>query len=254
MKNSFFVTSIILGSSLFACGPMNGRSSIVSTSLNLPEIRPLIVGMSGYSTCTESSDYHDGELGPLGAQLFRQVEPIMAQITEKLNVAPALLASCFTDDRELITSSSLDGWKVNNPSDQDYLTSIQQQMEFFTHVFVVGHSYGGWLSMKLVESYQGVADKIKTLHTIDPISKELCYFDNVSECLSAPRDIKEPAREHIKANTETWVNAWQDVTFFLHSSPIPEADQNPQYEVEHWDIDNNEELWEDINRQVATSF
>jgi hypothetical protein len=36
----------------------------------------------------------------------------MAQITEKLNVAPALLASCFADDRDLITASSLDGWKV----------------------------------------------------------------------------------------------------------------------------------------------
>lgn len=254
MRTLFFVTGIVLMNSLFACGPMTGRNALLSTKSNLPEIRPLIVGMSGYSTCTESGDYHDGDLGPMGAQLFRQIQPIVDQITDKLNVAPALLASCFTDDRELITSSSLDAWKLEHPDDEEYLTKLNQQMEFFTHVFVVGHSYGGWLSMKLVESYQGLSDKIKTLHTIDPISKKLCYFDNVSECLSAPRDIEKPAREHISANTGIWVNAWQDVTFFLHSSPIPEADQNPKYNSEHWDIDNDEDLWQEIHRQVATSF
>lgn len=254
MKNRLFVVFNILATLLCGCGPMSGQKAITSGYIRLPEIRPLIVGMSGYSTCTESRDYHDGELGPLGAQLFRKIEPMVEQITDKLNVAPAVLASCFTDNRDLIASSSMDGWKVEDMRDEDYLQKLNQQMDFFTHVFVVGHSYGGWLSMKLVESYQGVADKIKTLHTIDPISKELCYFDNVSECLSAPRDIKKPAREHINASTAIWVNAWQDVTFFLHSSPIAEADQNPKYDVEHWDIDNNDELWDEIHRQVATSL
>lgn len=254
MKNLALMTSMITITLLSSCGPAGSNKSWLSGLLSSPQIRPLFVGMSGYSTCTESRDYHDGEMGPLGAQLFRQIEPILAQIKDKLDVEPALMASCFTDGRELIAASSLDDWIPKNKTDEGYLDVIHEQLEHFSHVFVVGHSYGGWLAMKLASSYSGIADKIKTLHTIDPISKELCYFDNISECLSAPRDIEQPAREHIRNVTETWMNAWQDATFFLHSSPITEADENKKYESEHWDIDNDQDLWEEIHRQVATSF
>ncbi len=236
---------------LTSCGFRQAENSRLSS---LPAVRPLIIGMSGYSTCTKSDSYHHGEQGPLGAQLFRKIEPIFQQITDKLGVEPGLMASCFTNDSQLIAASSLDGWRLVKPSDEEYLANVHQQIEFFTHVFVVGHSYGGWLSMKLAETYNGAKDKIKTLHTIDPISKKLCYFDNVSECLSAPRDLDATARSRIRDNTDMWVNAWQDTTFFLHSSAIEEADENPKYEAEHWDIDNDDGLWETINEKIALSF
>jgi hypothetical protein len=253
MKTFLSMTSLLMTLMFSACGPRDSQNSFLS-SIRLPDVRPLIIGMSGYSTCTKSRDYHDGALGPLGAQLFRQIEPIIELMVDKLDAKPAITASCYTDDRQLISSSSLDNWKLNHPRDSEYLPTLHQQMELFTHVFVVGHSYGGWLSMKLAETYTGAIDKIKTLHTIDPISKELCYFNNVSECLSAPRDIKKDAREHIRDVTQTWANAWQNMTFFLHSSAIEEADQNLKIEAEHWDIDNDESLWETISHQVATSF
>lgn len=253
MKTLYTMWMSTICLTLAACGNRDtGHSSRLL--FNLPSTRPLVIGMSGYSTCTESEDYHNGESGPLGAQIFRKVEMVVQRISEKINVEPAVLASCFTDNSELITASSLDGWVLKQPKDGDYLASIREQIDFFTHVFVVGHSYGGWLAMKLAESYRGTPDKIKTLHTIDPISKELCYFNNVSECLSAPRDIGKPSREHIRDHTETWVNAWQDVTFFLHSSSIAEADENPKYDEEHWDIDNNDELWEKIHQQIAITL
>ena len=245
---SISVTCLLLA----ACGSANRVSSARLSSL--PNIRPLIVGMSGYSTCKESDDYHNGAPGPLGAQIFRKIETIVQQISEKIGVEPALFASCFTDNSQLITASSLDGWSLKRPTDAEYLADINKNMDFFTHVFIVGHSYGGWLSMKLAESHKGASDKIKTLHTIDPISKELCYFDNISECLSAPRDIEKSSREYIRDHTETWVNAWQEVTFFLHSSAIAEADENPRYDDEHWDIDNNDDLWEKIHQQIALTF
>jgi hypothetical protein len=251
MKTSHLLLILISALLPASCGFRQADTSQLSS---LPAIRPLIVGMSGYSTCTESDSYHNGDQGPLGAQLFRKIEPIFQQITDKLGVEPGLMASCFTNDSKLITASSLDGWKLTKPTDKDYLASVHQQIDFFTHVFVVGHSYGGWLSMKLAETYNGAKEKIKTMHTIDPISKELCYFDNVSECLSAPRDFDAAARGRIRDNTDMWVNAWQDTTFFLHSSPIEEADENPKYEAEHWDIDNDDDLWETIGEKIALSF
>lgn len=251
MKTVRSLFIIIVSLALNACGFRQAETSQLSS---LPAIRPLIVGMSGYSTCTESDSYHNGEQGPLGAQIFRKIERIFQHITDKLGVEPGLMASCFTNDSKLITASSLDGWKLNKPSDKEYLASVHQQIDFFTHVFVVGHSYGGWLAMKLAETYGGANDKIKTLHTIDPISKELCYFNNVSECLSAPRDFDVASRTRIRENTGVWVNAWQDTTFFLHSSAIAEADENPKYDAEHWDIDNDDSLWESLNEKVALSF
>jgi hypothetical protein len=251
MKTSHLLLILMTALTLASCGFRQVETSHLSS---LPAVRPLIVGMSGYSTCTESDSYHNGNQGPLGAQLFRKIEPIFQQITDKLGIEPGLMASCFTNDSKLIAASSLDAWKLTKPTDKDYLASVHQQIDFFTHIFVVGHSYGGWLSMKLAETYNGAKDKIKTLHTIDPISKELCYFDNVSECLSAPRDLDAHARGRIRDNTEIWVNAWQDTTFFLHSSAIDEADENPKYEAEHWDIDNDDDLWETIAEKIGLSF
>jgi len=253
MKSLGKIFCLVILGSFFGCGSRRDSGLLLSHQV-IPGIRPLIVGMSGYNTCTRSQNYHNGETGPLGAQIFRNIESVTQQITDILGIEPGIMASCFTDSSDLITSSSMDGWKLNRPEDQDYIAEIHNQMEFFTHVFVVGHSYGGWLSLKLAETYNGPTDRIKTLHSIDPISKKLCYFDSVSECLSAPRDIETAAREHIRDFTDFWASPWQDATFFLHSSPIEEADENPHHDAEHWDIDNDQDLWDSIQQKIALSL
>jgi pimeloyl-ACP methyl ester carboxylesterase len=236
-----------------ACGKPFQKTNDANTPgelLGQKPPKPLIVGMAGYSTCAQSKDYHDGQWGPLGSPMFRRIEGLAETVTEKFGVEPTILASCFTKESKIIASSSLDDWSVTQPKDEEYLNRIYEQFPLYTDVFVVGHSYGGWLAMKLAESYEGDPSLIKTLHTIDPISKKLCYFDNVSECLSAPRDILTDARQHISLYSGVWVNPWQDATFFLHSSAISEADFNPKYNLDHWDIDNNDDVWADISQRV----
>jgi pimeloyl-ACP methyl ester carboxylesterase len=237
-----------------ACGNPSQKTNEANTSDELmgqKPTKPLIVGMAGYSTCAQSKEYHDGQWGPLGSPMFRRVEGLAKTVTDKFGVEPTILASCFTSESKIIASSSLDDWSVTQPQDEEYLDRIYEQLPLYTDVFVVGHSYGGWLAMKMAESYEGDPSLIKTLHTIDPISKKLCFFDSVPECLSAPRDILSDARAHISLYTGVWVNPWQDATFFLHSSAISEADFNPKYNLDHWAIDNNEDVWKDINQRVS---
>lgn len=246
MKTHYLALVCILVTA--SCGNRKESRSSLSETIATPKL--LVVAMSGFGTC-KASTQHQGEWGPLGHGMFNYVFDVMGHIENTTGHAPDMMASCFTKSSELITSWSTENWALHQPTDESYLASIQQKMEEYTHVYVVGHSYGGWLAMKLVEGWQGAPERIKTLHTIDPISKKLCFFDTPSDCISAPKDIDAAAREHIRDYSGVWVNPWQDRTFFLHSSIIPEADVNPRYNVLHWDIDTKREIWDDIKSKAT---
>jgi pimeloyl-ACP methyl ester carboxylesterase len=206
--------------------------------------------MSGFSSCKES-EMHGGRVGPLGSRMFEHVLDLQKFIQEKTGHIPDVFASCFDADRNLFTSASTSNWDLENPSDEEYIAKVQERMPEFSEVYVVGHSYGGWLSMKLIESWQGSPTLIKSLNTIDPISKKLCFFDTPADCLSAPKDISGPARQHIQDHTGLWVNSWQQKTIFLHSSSIRQADENPMFDVSHWEIDNHLAIWDSLKSRLS---
>jgi len=236
--------SLMIGS----CG---ARSPGQLSSDELPGsgAKPIIIGMSGYSSC-KTSDRHNGEVGPLGSGMFDHVLEMQKFILDKTGHLPQVLASCFTSEKQLITAASADDWAIETPSDEDYIAKLQQKMEESTDAYIVGHSYGGWLSMKLIESWEGSPDLIKALYTIDPISKKLCFFDTPGDCTSAPKDITPSARQHINDYTGLWVNAWQQKTIFLHSSIIPQADENPKFNISHWEIDNHVAMWDSFKSHL----
>ncbi len=236
---------IALAMPLTACGPHAG--SFFSSE---DPVKPLIISMSGYSSC-KPSEQHNDEESPLGTRMFARTLDLKAFVEEKLGQKAEVMASCYNDDRDLVTSSSINQWSRDTSNDTDYINALHRTMGDYSHVYLFGHSYGGWLSMKTLESWKGSASLVKFLYTIDPISKKLCYFDNPGECLSAPRDIKAAAREHIKNHTDLWVNAWQEETFYLHSSPISHADENPEYQVGHREIDESNALWNDMKSRVT---
>jgi hypothetical protein len=231
-----------------ACGQQNTKSSLDGSSN--PK-KPLIIAMAGFSTCRSDENFHNGMHGPMGGRIFRKVEELADAIQLKSGVAPVTLASCFTTESKLLASSSTEPTTVSSPTDDEYISSIHKIMEQYSDVFIIGHSYGGWLAMKLVETYNGQPNKIKSLYSIDPISKKLCFFNNPEYCISAPKDILAAGRQHINDMTNLWVNPWQKKTFFLHSSIIPQADENPQYEVEHYDLDTSESVWTDMKGRIS---
>jgi hypothetical protein len=207
--------------------------------------------MAGFSTCKSDEKFHNGMHGPMGGRLFRNVEDLAQTIHKNTGTEPVTLASCYTTESKLIVSSSIEPMTVSSPADDHYIASLHKSMEQFSDVFIIGHSYGGWLAMKLVESYKGQPDKIKSLYSIDPISRKLCFFNNPEYCMSAPKDILAAGRQHINDVTKLWVNPWQKKTFFLHSSVIPQADENPQYDIEHYDLDNSEAIWTDMKGRIS---
>jgi hypothetical protein len=213
--------------------------------------KPLVIAMSGFSTCRSNDSYHNGKPGPLGGQMFRKVEEFSNHIREAFGVEPVVLSSCFTKGANLIVSSSENPNSVSSPSDEDYLNSLRDVMTQFSNVYVVGHSYGGWLGMKLLETYDGDHDKVEFLYSIDPISRKLCFFTNPKECVTSPKDILDPERRHINEVTKLWVNPWQLETRFLHSSIIPEADENPRLEIDHFDLDTSDIIWSDMKSRIT---
>jgi hypothetical protein len=232
-----------------SCGSRPGKSSLLSGG-RAPTPKPLIIGMSGYATCLESEDV-PGQYGPKGHEMFKRITAIADYIKSQFGVEPAVHASCFTTERRLIVSSSPSQYQPTSPTDDEYLESTHQLMNDYSDIFVVGHSYGGWLAMKLMESWNGNQYAVKTIYTLDPISRKLCFFDDPNECLSAPHDILDSGRRHISDNSGVWVNPWQRNTLFLHSSQIAEADLNPQYDLTHWSILTDDEIWVDIRSRIS---
>jgi hypothetical protein len=243
---------IVLGSvlmSLFSCGIKNTSDATISESP--PPRKAMVVSMSGYTTCRADEGHHNGEPGPMGTAFYARAAAVSETIREKTGLTPDIFASCYNADKELITSSTLNPVEAKVYFDLDYLKELRSVMASYTDIYVVGHSYGGWLAMKLVERWEGSPESIKALYTFDPISRELCFFDRPEYCMSAPKDILAIGRQHIRENTGVWINPWQDETFFLHSSAIPQADENPKHEVEHFNIDSVQSIWDNLKSRIS---
>ena len=232
-----------------ACGSKQ-ENSWLAIDGDSKKTNPLIISMTGFASC-KASDRHDGNVGPLGSRMMENVFDLQKFIEDKSGSKTEVMASCFTSERQLMTSSSLNDWNLENPTDEEYLGQLRRTMLDFSDVYVIGHSYGGWLSMKLISDYHGPSDLIKSLYTIDPISKKLCFFNNPRDCVEAPKDISPMERQHIKDKTDLWVNPWQQKTLFLHSSSIPQADENPRFDISHWEIDNLDAIWNGMKSRLT---
>jgi hypothetical protein len=243
------IATVLLSFLFVSCGQKPNQSTLEGSQTSK---QPLIIAMAGFSTCRTDQNFHNGMHGPMGGRLFRKVEELAQTIHQKMGTEPLTLASCFTTESKLIVSSSAAPNTISSPTDDQYIATLHHTMEQYSDVFIVGHSYGGWLAMKLVETYEGPADRIKSLYSIDPISKKLCFFNNPEYCMSAPKDILASGRQHINDMTKIWVNPWQKKTFYLHSSIIPQADENPLYDLDHYELDNSDAIWTDMAGRISS--
>ena len=143
-------------------------------------------------------------------------------------------------------------------------------------VYMIGHSYGGWMIMKsaLRRLASGRSKfKLKGLFTIDPISWKECDISAVTRsyfgfgyanaatpaCTRPPADLKNSFGA-LARHSMIWHNFYQ-VTFpILHSGMIYQATKNtmPQLPVDrqivghHATIMNSEKVWQHINSDVAS--
>ena len=208
--------------------------------------KPLLIASGGYGSCPIA-----GSTSEMRAS--RQI----AALAKKLDAN--LVKACF----------SLAPWTVfyrtwNNVSGrrsvEGFLTDMAK-LDTRDGIYLVGQSYGGWLSMKLALALPASVS-IRALATVDPISPILCKprwmvasweMGPAEGCTQAPKDLNGRFNE-VRSRVKGWTHFFQTDYRFLHSSAIREADRvlhmeyPPSYNPfgAHFLTETDERIWNKI--------
>jgi len=252
---------------LAACGEKSSTSQI---STDPADERPLFVVMGGYNSCGDANKYINPS--PYTMDLYLPFWEMKEALFNERGIDARYILSCFTEANQNINYVD-----YTNPD-----VVVTEPLAAFTdlvtaaagkeagNTYLIGHSHGGWLAMHLAAT---LADsvQIKHIETIDPISYVECTRDTIVDwgsgpnpvCLRAPADIDGPAREQIADRSGRWLNSYQTQSVFLHSTAIPEADENVRLRMTvdmpfgmdaHSDMDNDSRIWTKISAAVFTDF
>jgi hypothetical protein len=112
----------------------------------------------------------------------------------------------------------------------EFVSVEYQKMPANTPTYVIGHSYGAWAAMLLMQQ------KIlapNALITVEAISPAHCYPANIAKlvsvapgCTEAPPEFDTNRLNAIRNQSGFWLNVFQDQFRRLHSSPIAAASEN----------------------------
>jgi hypothetical protein len=238
-----FVSSSAIGlislTVLSACG-MQTTSSLMGGK----EPVPLFVAMGGNTSCKDADDRYNPRL--IG--LYRPLESLMERLKNERSVPSKSIVSCY-DDTATVYFNIEGSDEVLTGTPEEFAESIQNFMTEESSLMLIGHSYGGWLTMKTAATLAN-NDRLTGVFTVDPISRRDCSFSNPSGCTSAPRDFTAAQLNDIKERSQIWSNYWQNQTFYLHSSPITQADNNVKVATSHSNIDAHQATWQHIEQGV----
>jgi pimeloyl-ACP methyl ester carboxylesterase len=243
------VSTLSLACGLAACG-VDASSTASNVQKDLPP-KAMMVVMGGFNSChTDAS----GKPSPWGMPMFQAAEKAASQAHQ---ANPDLTVSWFischtTDDIAWFITSEHPTVRAANLADVPaWIEDLKRQTASST-IHALGHSYGGWLSMKALLAL-AEEDSLNSLFTVDPISRVDCSFTQPQGCLSAPRDITAPQRQILSKRTGTWKNFFQTQTSYLHSSAIPEADANLELATTHTRMDTDATVWRFFGNDLARS-
>ncbi len=208
--------------------------------------QPTIVVMGGNETCQQNEQ---GEYNPRLISMHAEMLKLAEGIKNDLAVDSRTLVSCYD-------ASPTIHYMVDNEADlrssdrEQFRNDILTTMHDNSQLILIGHSYGGWLSMKLAQDFVNAEQQIGAVFSVDPISRVECSVAQPFGCQRAPRDINKQSREAINQNSRVWANYFQSETVWLRSSRIQEADHNSEVQTTHFDIDSHADVWADVNAKV----
>lgn len=206
----------------------------------------ILVALEGYASCTTDTDTFAGFEKN---EMYQGLMKTKAYLTASTGEDFKFFVSCFSKNPDKLYYISSEQ-KVTGPdmavpmADSDGVVSALMTM-LGNHpnpkAFIIGHSYGGWLSMKAVQTAVsiGMTDVVRVLHTLDPVGKNDCGLGGVISsgmagsdsptpdymlgCRHAPNDLDTGA---IAIGTTRWKNVFQNIDVLMHSSEIRAADEN----------------------------
>lgn len=198
---------------------------------------PVVVTLGGYNSCVASPS------GPTPAGSDRWNKS--ARLTRRFSRGdPQWVRACFDDRGRLYWLSSVAPTLVRS-------TTTDALAPFFVAVaarlgregrplYVLGHSYGGWLAMHTVWSLPASAD-VRLLFTVDPISPAQCTAASyvraaaspasapwhLAGCQRAPTDFSPAARREVRGHLPDggWRHYYQRNFLPLRSGPFDGAPQ-----------------------------
>lgn len=221
---------------LLAFSTIVGSQAVAQTEATVDTATPttIVVAFGGNATCQTDSE-RGPEPSPLGlAQLMAATVEELSETLGPDNVRYAL--SCYSptaDYTSYTTDLGEEGTFLKVPY-QRMIEDLAQRINALPHprLVVMGFSYGAWTSLKFLPLL-GAHVQVDSLVTLDPISKENCTVETLLKaaadekthpgCVEAPRDFSASELELATTKPGLWLNIYQDHGIFLHSGPIPGA-------------------------------
>lgn len=243
MRAIKLTTALGLVLTLQACGSSSEDESKLAAADDDSSV--LLVVSGGNASCEldgsgMSSPYGMGMYAPF-AELKSQLESDGIEVSFLLTCHGANETVYFisSEDKRSMRVTTLDGYGT----EVVHLRNTREPKK----IYVAGHSYGGWLAMKALLNFDF---DLAGFYTIDPISRATCSIMQPFGCQSAPTDFTTEQREQLKARSNYWENFYQTTTTYLHSSAIPQADQNTKIQAGHMAIDSHQTVWSNIAASV----
>lgn len=244
--------------SLLVLAPLAGSvgcssdSSLLSSFREISEVKFVIMG--GNSTC--QPDDFGNTRSPIGTEIYNAFKEMLGQVNPDNQFATNWIVSCHRNNNAAVFYTSSDSMnQVFETTPEEYVKLITG--DYFASaprsIFMAGHSYGGWLAMKTVLAARP-DQKFDGVFTIDPISRKHCTFVTPAGCMSAPQDVSNAERAEINTRSTLWSNFYQTQTFYLHSAPMEEANENLNLPLAHTTIDNSPVVWNRIRDFVQTTL
>lgn len=214
--------------SLAACGT---HKSSLSKSFQ-KEKTLLIFAMGGRNSCGQEKNPRSISMYPRVAQLVKRLSTEFVVTT---------IITCYDRYGSLFVQIEDEKAQKSNP---EGIASLSDTLEK-ERTLLVGHSYGGWLAMQTTLALKDDVELV-TIDAISPVECQLSLPKSWFGCQRAPRDISS---KKVGASTKRWQNFFQTSTLYLHSSEIPEAQNEHIPNVGHTQIDDQPQVWEKIESE-----
>lgn len=236
-------------------------SSLSIAGLSQPQpliARSLVVISGGYQSCPKTNEFFFLPQRASITKILKVGQSFLSDIESLDGEAPDLIWSCYSG---IQSSGGLSNTLTNGPIDFTFgpTASGSNLIEFKSvndlqdgrglsqfynlvksriyqikpdHVYIIGHSYGGWTAIQLGIRLTREGLKISGITVTDPISPFLCPAHVMGQavaatlgrpiagCQIAPNDFLVRDMNALAANTDWLLNVYQDQQHVLHSAPL----------------------------------